>query len=251
MSAIPRKTQLVFGASLTPSGNVAEFGSLAAGTPAYSDDPAIIQSAAWLNGMAAALVGNKSPALQDLNGILMVITKQLAYLLQSGIPEWDAGTTYYTNDFCRVAGSIYVSLTDTNLNNNPATDTTNWIPLTSQMKGPTVCRAWVVFDGINATGGNARLISAFNVDHVVKNAAGSYTIHFSAAMPGGNNYALSGSCGTENASPAGPGDSGVVVGNVYPGDPGLRSGTDCKVFTIDPSTKALVQSGCVSVFFFG
>ena len=78
MSNITRKTQQVFGASLSPSGYIAEFGSLAAGTAAYSDDPDLIQTAAWLNGLTAALVGNKSPSWQDLNGVLFVLSRQLA-----------------------------------------------------------------------------------------------------------------------------------------------------------------------------
>lgn len=249
-SLIARVTQKIFGGSLTASGNVAQYGSLAAGSPAYSSDPAVIQTAAWLNGLTAALVGNRSPSWQDLNGVLLVVTQQIAYMLQAGVPEWDTGTTYGVNCIVRVGGAMYFSLTDPNVGNNPASDTTNWITLTAQMKGPTICRAWAVFDGINATSGNSRIISSFNVDHIVKNATGEYTVVFGAALPSAN-YTLGGSCGSENAQAFGAGDDGIVVGNMTGYGNAVRSTTQCRLFTINPSTLALVGSGCVSVFFFG
>lgn len=250
MTAIPRRLQKIFAGGLTPSGNVAEFGSLAAGAPAYSGDPDDIQTPAWLNGLTAALVGNRSPAVQDLNGLFLVITQQLAYILQAGIPEWDVDTEYFTDGMCRVAGSIYVSLTDNNTGNNPTSDTTNWIPFTQQMKGPAVCRAWAVFDGINATGGDARIISSFNVSTITKNAAGSYTVNFATALPTAN-YTLGGSCGAEDGQGYGAGDNGVVVGQIAGQGNAIRSAASCRLFTINPNTLALVSSGCVSVFFFG
>ena len=250
MPAIDRKTQQIFGSSLTPSGNVAVWGSLAAASPAYSADPATIQSARWLNGFNDALVGNRSPALEDLNGLMLVITQQLAYLLQSGVPEWDAGTTYFTNQFVRSGANLYLSVTDNNLG-NALSNTTYWTPYTTAMKGPAVCAAWVVFDGINpSTPGNARIIESFNVATVTKNTGGvgRYTINFESALASAN-YVMSGSCGTEDGQSYGGGDSGVVVGNVS-GVTGVRSSTACRVFTIDPSSGAGVESGCVSVLFF-
>jgi len=81
MPAIPRHAQKIFGQSLTPSGNVAVYGSLAAGAPAYpatTDDLTTIQSAAWLLGLNNALIGNRSPALEDLNGLFVVLSQQIA-----------------------------------------------------------------------------------------------------------------------------------------------------------------------------
>ena len=131
MPAIPRHPQKVFGESLTPSGNVAVYGSLAAGSPAYppaTDDLTTIQSAEWLLGLNGALIGNRSPALEDLNGLFVVLSQQIAYLLQNGIAEWDAATTYYIGNLVRIPGTAAVctSLTDNNLANNPASDTNNW-----------------------------------------------------------------------------------------------------------------------------
>ena len=65
MPAIPRKTQKVFGSSLTPSGNVAAWGSTQAGTTVYSNDPAVLQTAALLNGFNASVIGNRSPVLEE------------------------------------------------------------------------------------------------------------------------------------------------------------------------------------------
>lgn len=138
MALIPRKTQKIFGGSLAANLNIAKFGSLAAGSPAYSLDLALIQTTEWLNGWAAAVVGNNSPALQDFNGAFLVFSQQLAYLLQSGIPEYDAGTTYYEFGLCRVDGVTYVSLVDNNLANDPTTPSANWVSLEAPVGASTV-----------------------------------------------------------------------------------------------------------------
>lgn len=138
MASIPRKTQKIFGGSLVANLNVAKFGSLAIGSPAYSLDLAQIQTAEWLNGWGAAVVGNNSPALQDFNAAFLVFAQQIAYVLQRGIPEWDVGTTYYANDFCRVGGVVYVSRTNTNIGNDPASSPTNWVSLEAPVGASTV-----------------------------------------------------------------------------------------------------------------
>ena len=251
MSAIPRKTQLIFGGGLVPASNVANFGSLAAGTPTYSNDPAQIQTAAWLNGAVAALIGNRSLAWEDLNGILLVLSQQVAYLLQSGPPEWDVGTTYWTGNICRGVGTnvLYCSVTNGNIN-HAVTDTNNWIPYGNAIQGPGIAKAFAIFDGINTVGSNARLIDSFNVSSVLKNAAGSYTVNFANPLNSGN-YVMTGSCGSEDGQPYGGGDDGVVVGNLAGQGNAIRSASACRLFTINPTSKALVQSGCVSVAFFG
>lgn len=144
MPAIARKTAKIFGGSLAASLNVAKFGSLAAGSPAYSIDPADIQTAEWLLGWAAAVVGNNSPALQDFNGVLLVLSRQIAYLLQSGVPEWDSGTTYFIDQFCRKSGILYVSLVDNNTANDPATPGANWVSLEAPAGASTDAQAVAV-----------------------------------------------------------------------------------------------------------
>lgn len=127
MSKITRAFQKIFGDTAPATGNFGKFGSLAAGLPQYTKDPAEIQSLdAFPLGWASATVGTKSPALQDRNALDYLAFRQIAYVLQQGIPEWNALTDYHIDGFCSYAGKIYVSKTNDNVNNLP-TDTNNWI----------------------------------------------------------------------------------------------------------------------------
>jgi len=126
MAKITREPQKIFGGDLTASGNIAVFGSLKAGSPSYSLDPSAIQSAHYTLGWADAVVANNAPALQDMNALFYVDSYQLAYLMQTGVAEWDSATTYYIGSWCTDGnGTAYVSIADTNLN-NAVTDTTKW-----------------------------------------------------------------------------------------------------------------------------
>jgi hypothetical protein len=249
---IPRTTQKIFGNSLTTTNNVAVWGSLAAGSPAYSGDPATIQSLSQFEqGLNGAVIGNRSPAIQDLNGLFYLITAQIAYMLQNGVPEWDTGTTYYTNQFCRVGTVLFVSLTNSNTGHNPTTDTNNWAPYFTKASGPTLAAAWVEFDGINdSSPGSSRIINSFNVSSIAHNGTGDYTINFDNALPS-SNYVFTGSCGVEQGqAPTLPADQGIVVG-AFGTNLGVRNASACRVYTVDPTSRAAVQSGCVSVLFFG
>lgn len=129
MSSLPRKTQKIFGSGLTASGNIAVIGSTAALSPAYSLDLDTLQSlTAYLNGFAAQTVKNSDPVLQEFNALMLMITQQLAYILQSGVPEWDTNTTYWKGQWARIPGTgvSCQSLSDNNTGHNPATDTNNW-----------------------------------------------------------------------------------------------------------------------------
>lgn len=126
MSKITRAYQKLF-ASSAGGTQLGKFGSLAAGTPVYTNDPTLIQSlAAFVNGWYAAIVGNNSPPIQDMNSLFYLAFRQIAYNLQQGIPEWDATTDYHIDGFCSSGGVIYKSLVNDNLN-NAVTDTTKWI----------------------------------------------------------------------------------------------------------------------------
>lgn len=203
MAAIPRKVQKIFGNDLVASGNVAVFGSLQAGNPAFSKDPDVIQSLSnFLSGLNGAVVGNRSPTMEDLNSLFLLITQQIAYLLQTGIPGYAATETYWTNAYCQVAGVVYVSLSDNNVGNDPTTDTNNWQPYRDRIApAKSIAKAWVSFNGNNGT-----ILSAYNVSGVVRNSAGVYTITFASAMADAN-YAVVGTCGPANggsvSSPAG------------------------------------------------
>jgi hypothetical protein len=126
MPAQPRAVQRIFGSALTPASNIAVIGSLAAGAPAYSGDVKTIQSLAeFLSGFNAICVGNRSPAVQDMNALFYEITSQLAYLLQSGLPEYDPDTVYFPNNVCRVGSATFTCLNN-NITTNPTTDSVNW-----------------------------------------------------------------------------------------------------------------------------
>ena len=117
MSKLSRVTQRIFGSGAGAS-QIGQFGSYAASSPTISSDPSVIQSLSnWLTGWFGAVVGGNSPAIEDMNGLHFVITYQLAYLMQAGIPEYDAGTTYYTGSLTMSAGNIYRSLADNNTGN--------------------------------------------------------------------------------------------------------------------------------------
>lgn len=126
MPALPRKTQKIFGSS-AGTNQIGVIGSFAAGSPAYSTDPDTIQSLAnYLTGWLGVVVGQNSPAIQDMNALDFLITRQLAYIFERGIAEWDSATTYYIGSWViSSTGVPYISIADNNLN-NALTDTTKW-----------------------------------------------------------------------------------------------------------------------------
>ena len=132
MAKILVKKQEIFADSLGATGNIAQFGSMKAAAIAYSKDPDTIQAlAAFAAGWTGA-VSSGPPSIEDLNGLFYLMTNQLAYLFQTGIPEWNASATYYigsiVNDGSRCA---YMSCVNDNTN-NALTDTTKWNPLIKQ-----------------------------------------------------------------------------------------------------------------------
>lgn len=131
MAKIERKTAKIFGETAIATGDspeMGQFGSARAGTYNGTTNIETIQALpAWSQGWTGAVTPDTNfPPLPEMNGVHKVLSYQNAYLLQAGTPEYDSGTTYYTNDMCRVGNIVYYSLTDDNVGNDPATDTTNW-----------------------------------------------------------------------------------------------------------------------------
>lgn len=123
---IQRQTQKIF-AGAAGDDSLAAFGSMTTGNPIYTDNIEDLQSSAYEQGWEAAIAANEAPFLEEMNGVQYGFSKQLAYLFQNGVPEWDAGTEYFALiSICQLNGILYQSLTDNNIGNNPATDTTNW-----------------------------------------------------------------------------------------------------------------------------
>ena len=127
MAKLTRKSAKLFAENATAAaGGLAQFGSLAAGTPNYSTDPDVIQAlSAYSNGWSDAVLGTKSPALEDRNALDYLLSYQQAYIMQRGVPEWLGTETYYQGSFVSQAdGKMYVSKIDNNVNHDPSTDTT-------------------------------------------------------------------------------------------------------------------------------
>ena len=128
MAKILRSEQKIFGDNVVATDNIAQFGSLKAGTPLFSKDPAVIQALnAYLEGWKSAVVNNNAPALQDSNALNYLWSYQLAYLFQQGIPEWNSGTEYHLGSFVQDGGVIYKSIQNTN-ENHAVTDVAWWQP---------------------------------------------------------------------------------------------------------------------------
>lgn len=133
MAKIIRKQARIFGGGLSSgSHQVEQFGSkVQSGTPNYTVDPDVIQSlSAWVDGWFPAIdSGTKAPYIQDMNGFCLVVAYQIAYILQQGVPEWNAGTTYFQDSVVQAnGGQWYSSLIDNNVGNAPPAGTTdsNW-----------------------------------------------------------------------------------------------------------------------------
>lgn len=127
MAKLTRALQKIFCGGVPPINAVAVFGSLKAGSPEFSDDPADIQSLpAYEAGWAGATVLNQAPALQDMNALQFLFSRQLKYLFQQGIPEYSAEETYFIGSWVtNSTGVPYVSLVNDNLGND-LLDPTKW-----------------------------------------------------------------------------------------------------------------------------
>lgn len=123
---LARVLQKVFGSTAGPT-DLGVIGSLAAGSPAFTDDPLEMQSLPNFDeGWFGVVVGANSPAIEDMNSLCFLLSRQIAYVLQTGVPEWDATTSYFIGSIAQDGtGVMYVSLTDNNLN-HALTSTANW-----------------------------------------------------------------------------------------------------------------------------
>lgn len=130
MAKITRVFQKLFGSNGTTT-DFGQFGSLAAGSPTTTKDPATIQGlSAFLDGWASAVISSNRPALEDLNGLFLLQFRQLAYLFQEGIAEYDSSTEYHRFSVVKKTGTfeLYGSLINTNVGNAlpSQVDDANW-----------------------------------------------------------------------------------------------------------------------------
>ncbi len=128
MPKLPRVTSVLFG-STGPGTDFGQYGSKAAAAPQTQADYGSLAAfiagcqglAAWVTGWASAAVGAAfNPYLEDENGAYKVFSYYINQLCERGIPDWDAGTTYYKGAAVQDpagSGQQFYSLTDNNLNN--------------------------------------------------------------------------------------------------------------------------------------
>lgn len=128
MAILTRQPQKVF-ASGANADQLAVFGTMKTGTPVYSSTLATLQSNEYLQGWSDAILNDKAPYLEEMNAVQYGLSYQIAYLLQEGIPAYDAATNYSATSIVKVINNneleLYHSLTDDNLG-NALTNTTYW-----------------------------------------------------------------------------------------------------------------------------
>ncbi len=113
---------------------ISKFGSLFAGTPEYTTDPALVQSLSnYLDGWFSAAIGGNSPAIEDLNAVLFAMSYQLALYQQDGVPQWITTKEYFIGSLVSDGtGAIYCSVTDNNIG-NLLSDDTNWTKVSGKV----------------------------------------------------------------------------------------------------------------------
>ena len=128
MTNLQRVQAKIF-AGNAPATEVGQFGSAITGTKVETTDIATIQElGAYTEGWSAAVISDRNyPTLQEMNGVLKVLSYQTAYTMQKGVPEWNSGTTYYIGDICKGVGNgnLYICKVNGNIG-NAVTDSTYW-----------------------------------------------------------------------------------------------------------------------------
>ena len=134
MAQLTRALQKIFGSA----GGTSEFGQIgskAAGAAATTKDLELMQALTEYDDGLAAIISDqgttKLPYLQDINSLFYLTTSQLAYLMQSGVPEWDDDTEYYQDvSIVLRNGILYKDIYGTggtpNLNYAPESNLDKW-----------------------------------------------------------------------------------------------------------------------------
>lgn len=233
MAALTRIAHKIFGLTGATS-NFGKFGSAKTGTPVTTKDIATIMGlAAWSGeGWKDAVDGTApAPALEEMNSAFYVHSRQLGYVFESGIPEWDAATTYYTGSVVRVGAYWYISLADNNLNNTPPAAASNalwsWanqpgVPagVMADFGGITAPAGWFLCDG--GTYSRSTYAALFAVTTVVK------------------------ACNITNGSAVVTGidtTAGFGVGQYVEGS-GIQAGT--RILTVDGINQITLNAPCTS-----
>lgn len=129
MPNYPRILQKIFG-STGGTSEFGQFGSNQASPPGLNTkDLDVIQALSnYDQGWYAATANaGEPPRIEDMNALFLLLTSQMAYALQKGIPEYDADEEYYPDvSFCQDEGMLWV------LDSGAASPTTGVKPSTHQ-----------------------------------------------------------------------------------------------------------------------
>lgn len=204
MSRLSRFTQKIFGSS-AGANEIAQFGSLEAGSPAFTTNVGVIQALSqYLSGWFGATSGN-SPAIEDMNALFYLITYQLAYLMQSGVPEWDAGTTYFTGNIVNYNGDLYSSIVDDNDNNVP-TDVAAWKSLSADIISAKFTLEDASVPYVNISGphyqSSARTLSQVAITMLNSGLSGSTVVQINVYRAGALNATATASIASAAGAPA-------------------------------------------------
>lgn len=195
MARLTRKTLTLFANGASNNG---QFGSAQASAPLTSSDPSVIQGlAAWASGWISAVIGGqKLPPLEEFQGVQYVHSYMSSYLFQEGIPEYDSGTTYYTNSIVKSPGTyqLYGSKINSNTG-NALTNTSDWQFLVDLSNVPGVEAAY----GLTTNVSNAYSVTTSPAVTVL--ATGQiFSIKFNAANTGAATLNVGGSGATSITS---------------------------------------------------
>ncbi len=134
MAKLTREIQRTF-AETAPPAQCGQIGSMEARAPLASKDIATIQShEKYLQGyfeIAKGLSNTHAPFAQDLNSLFHLTTRQLPYLFQAGMPEWNAETEYFEDrSFVQWYGELFTAVTGDettpNVGNEPSATSEHW-----------------------------------------------------------------------------------------------------------------------------
>ena len=126
MAKLTRFYHRIFGSTSTTT-QMAAFGSYKNSAVQMTTDASTVASLPnWLVGMSEGVVNRNAPIIEELNGVLHHSSRQIAYLLQQGVAEYDPSTTYYTDSFVVHDSLIYQSIIDDNIGYDPTTSATTW-----------------------------------------------------------------------------------------------------------------------------
>ena len=128
MARLPRVKQKIF-AGTAQTSQITEFGTIKSGTPVYARDAADIMNSNFEAGWSAAIEGDYAPYRQDRNAVDTATTQQIAYILQEGVAEWDANTTYYNGSVVKLIDGTTIKHYRSIADNNTSTlnDNTKWV----------------------------------------------------------------------------------------------------------------------------